>query len=49
MATAIYRRCGRKVKRTKMTSKQLQASIKWCKMEIAKLQKELNKRNARTI
>ncbi len=45
----MYRRCGRKVKRTEMTPKQLQASIKWCKSEIAKLQKELNKSNARTI
>jgi predicted RNase H-like nuclease (RuvC/YqgF family) len=40
----MYRRCGRKVKRTEMTPKQLQASIKWCKAEISKLQKELDKK-----
>ena len=33
--------CGRKVKRTEMTEKQLQCSIKWCKAEITKLEKEL--------
>jgi hypothetical protein len=43
------RKCGRTTRRQDMTKKQLQAAIKWCKMEIVKLQKELKKKTSETI
>ena len=38
------RLCGRKVPRTQMTTAQLQAAIRWCYSEIAKLKKEKARR-----
>lgn len=45
MGRVTYKRiCGRKKRRIEMTKKELKYAIIWCKSEIVKLQKELEKR-----
>ena len=41
MAEIKCRFCGRKTNRNKMSVKQLQASKKWCKMEISLIDKRI--------
>lgn len=45
MSRVTYKRiCGRKKRRIEMTKKELKYAIIWCKSEIVKLQKELEKK-----